>query len=113
MFAYLIMLNDPSPHTLLCVEEPENQLYPKLLAVLAEEFRSYSGKGGQVFISTHSPDLLNAVELSELFCLVKEDGFTNIFKASDSPLITNLYNAGDALGYLWTQDLLFEEAFTK
>jgi len=113
MFAYLIMLNDPSPHTLLCVEEPENQLYPKLLAVLAEEFRLYSGKGGQVFISTHSPDLLNAVELSELFCLVKEDGFTKIYRASDSHLITRLYNEGDMLGHLWSQDLLFEEAFKR
>ena len=31
MFAYLILLYDPQPHPLLCVEEPENQLYPKLL----------------------------------------------------------------------------------
>ena len=113
MFAYLIMLNDPNPHTLLCVEEPENQLYPKLLAILAEEFRSYSGKGGQVFISTHSPDLLNAVELSELFCLVTEDGFTKIYRASDSPLITSLYKEGDLLGHLWNQDLLFEGAYNQ
>ena len=109
MFAYLIMLNDPNPHTLLCVEEPENQLYPKLLSVLAEEFRAYSEKGGQVFISTHSPDFLNAVELSELFCLVKKDGFSEIFKASDSPLVVSLYKEGDLLGYLWNQELLLEE----
>ena len=31
MFAYLVLLNDPDPHSLLCVAEPENQLYPKLL----------------------------------------------------------------------------------
>jgi predicted ATPase len=103
------MLNDPNPHTLLCVEEPENQLYPQLLPVLAEEFRSYSNAGGQVFISTHSPDFLNAVELSELYILVKEDGFTNIYRASNLPLITSLYKAGDLLGYLWNQDLLLEE----
>jgi predicted ATPase len=109
MFAYLILLNDPKPHTLLCVEEPENQLYPKLLPVLAEEFRAYSNAGGQVFISTHSPDFLNAVELSELYCLVKEDGFTKIYRASDSPLIKSLCAAGDLLGYLWSQELLLEE----
>ena len=109
MFAYLIMLNDPNPHTLLCIEEPENQLYHKLLAVLAEEFRIYSEKGAQVFVSTHSPDFLNAVDLHELFCLVKKDGFTNIHRASDSPLISSLYKEGDLLGYLWNQDLLLEE----
>ena len=26
MFAYLVLLNDPYAHPLLCVEEPENQL---------------------------------------------------------------------------------------
>jgi predicted ATPase len=31
MFAYLLLLHDPSPHPVLCVEEPENQLYPDLL----------------------------------------------------------------------------------
>ena len=109
MFAYLIMLNDPKPHTLLCVEEPENQLYPKLLPVLAEEFRTYSDKGGQVFISTHSPDFLNAVDLSELFCLVKKDGFTEVYRASESQLVASLYKEGDLLGYLWNQELLIEE----
>ena len=58
MFAYLVLLHDPSPHPLLCVEEPENQLYPRLLGELAEEFRAYSERGGQVFVSTHSPDFL-------------------------------------------------------
>ena len=61
MFAYLVLLHDPKPHPLLCVEEPENQLYPTLMAELAEEFRLYAGRGGQVLVSTHSPDFLNAV----------------------------------------------------
>lgn len=56
MLAYLVLLHDPRPHPLLCVEEPENQLYPTLLSELAEEFRAYSVRGGQVFVSTHSPD---------------------------------------------------------
>ena len=40
MFAYLVLLHDPKPHPLLCVEEPENQLYPQLMPELAEEFRA-------------------------------------------------------------------------
>ena len=82
MFTYLLLLKDPEKHALLCVEEPENQLYPQLLFELAEEFRMYSEEGGQVFISTHSPDFLNAVQLDE---------------------------AGDLLGQLWRQGLLLEE----
>lgn len=109
MFSYLVMLKDPEKHALLCVEEPENQLYPQLLQELAEEFRIYSETGGQVFISTHSPDFLNAVRLEELYCLVKENGYTKIYKASQNPLIKALYDEGDLLGQLWRQDLLLEE----
>ena len=52
MFTYLLLLKDPEKHALLCVEEPENQLYPQLLFELAEEFRMYSEEGGQVFGTT-------------------------------------------------------------
>lgn len=110
MFTYLLLLSEPNPHKLLCVEEPENQLYPELLAELSEEFRQYSRIGGQVFISTHSPDFLNAIHLDELYCLVKDDGYTNIVRAMDLPLIKSLYHEGDLLGSLWSQGILFEEA---
>lgn len=103
MFAYLLLLYDPNPHPLLCVEEPENQLYPKLLWELAEEFRAYAGRGGQVFVSTHSPDFLNAVELDEVFWLVKEGGYAKIKRARDDQQIRAYMEAGDKMGYLWKQ----------
>lgn len=103
MFAYLILLYDPSPHPLLCVEEPENQLYPRLLVDLAEEFRHYARQGGQVFISTHSPDFLNACKLDEVFWLVKDNGYTSVKRASDDPQVCAYMNDGDQMGYLWKQ----------
>lgn len=105
MFAYLLLLYDPNPHPLLCVEEPENQLYPQLLWELAEEFRAYATRGGQVFVSTHSPDFLNAVELDEVFWLVKEDGYTKIKRASDDEQLSAFMAEGDKMGYLWKQGL--------
>lgn len=106
MFAYLVLLNDPQPYPLLAVEEPENQLYPELLPELAEEFRSYARRGGQVFISTHSPDFLNALTLEEIYCLRKVDGFTQISRAVDSANLRALVEAGDLPGLLWKQGLL-------
>jgi len=103
LFAYLVLLYDPSPHPLLCVEEPENQLYPQLMAELAEEFRSYANRGGQVFVSTHSPDFLNSTELNEVCWLVKKNGFTEIHRAKDNAQIAAYMEAGDQLGYLWKQ----------
>jgi predicted ATPase len=103
MLAYLVLLHDPSPHPLLCVEEPENQLYPSLLAELAEEFQSYARRGGQVFVSTHSPDFLNAARLEEVFWLHKESGYTTVSRASDDEQIARYMSEGDQLGYLWKQ----------
>jgi len=103
MFAYLVLLHDPKPHPLLCVEEPENQLYPHLMAELAEEFRSYARRGGQVFVSTHSPDFLNALELDEVCWLVKQRGCSQIHRAKDDTQIAAYMADGDQLGYLWKQ----------
>ncbi len=109
MFAYLVLLYDPQPHPLLAVEEPENQLYPELLHELIEEFRSYARRGGQVFVSTHSPDFLNGARLEEIYWLEKQEGFTRIRRASDVELLRNLVAEGDLPGALWRQGL-FEGA---
>jgi predicted ATPase len=106
MFAYLVLLHDPKPHPLLCVEEPENQLYPTLLGVLAEEFIDYARRGGQVFVSTHSPDFLDAAPLESIFVLSKTQGITTVFRAADDPNLVNLVREGDKPGLLWRQKLL-------
>jgi predicted ATPase len=105
MFAYLVLLHDPKPHPLLCVEEPENQLYPNLMEELAEEFQSYASRGGQVFVSTHSPDFLNAVPVQSLFVISKEHGLSVIRPAAQFDQISNLVDAGDKLGWLWRQGM--------
>ncbi|TVP76466.1 MAG: chromosome segregation protein SMC [Puniceicoccaceae bacterium] len=103
MLAYLTLLYDPEPHPLLCVEEPENQLYPSLLLELGEEFREYSQRGGQVFVSSHSPDFLNGIELDEVFWLQKVDGYTQIKRARNDKQIAAYMADGDKMGYLWKQ----------
>jgi predicted ATPase len=105
MLAYLVLLYDPAPHPLLCVEEPENQLYPSLLWDLAEEFRAYAERGGQVFVTTHSPDFLNAAQLEEVFWLVKTDGYTEVLRAAENEQISAYMAEGDQMGYLWKQGL--------
>ncbi len=100
MFAYLILLHEPNPHPLLCIEEPENFLHPDLLLQLAEEIREYSERGGQVLVSSHSPDFVNGVELEELYFLVKRNGFAEIKAAKDDELVRQLATENQ-LGWLW------------
>lgn len=105
MFAYLVLLYDPQPHPLLCVEEPENQLYPTLMQELAEEFMAYS-REGQVFVSTHSPDFVNGVPLESLYWLSKSDGLTHVRRARNDEQFRALVEEGDLPGALWKQGLL-------
>ena len=109
MFAYLVLLHDPKPYPLLAVEEPENQLYPSLLGELIEEFRDYASRGGQAFVSTHSPDFLSGAKLDEIYWLQKVDGFSVVRRGSDSQLLRDLVEEGDLPGALWKQRL-FEGA---
>ena len=107
IFAYLVLLYDPKPQPMLVVEEPENYLYYEFLQELAEEFRAYANLGGQVFVSTHSPEFLNGVELKEIFGLVKRNGSSTVERAYKSETLRSMFESGDfLLGPLFRQGIL-------
>ncbi len=110
MLAYLVLLNDPEPPPLLGVEEPENGLHPKLLEVLAEEFRAHArgGEGSrptQVFVSSHSPYFINALRPEELWVMQRErDGYAAVSRADTIRGVTEFCQEGARLGSLWYED---------
>lgn len=110
MFCYLLLLNDPNPPPFVCIEEPEKGLYHKLLETLASEFREHAtGKKGasQIFITTHQPYFVDALQPNEVWILEKGvDGFSTIKRASDDSLINNLVEQELPLGGLWYSDYL-------
>lgn len=110
VFAYLLLLEDPTPPPFLCIEEPENGLYHKLLETLATEFREHAtGQrgGSQIFITTHQPYFVDALSPEEVWVLEKrDDGFSSIHRASDNPIVKNMAAEGLALGGLWYSDYL-------
>ena len=110
VFAYLLLLKDPSPPPFLCIEEPENGLYHKLLESLADEFREHASRrrgGSQVFITTHQPYFVNSLDPEEVWILEKgEDGFSTIRRGSDDPIVINMVAEGLPLGGLWYSDYL-------
>ncbi len=110
VFAYLLMLEDPTPPPFFCIEEPENGLYHKLLETLAREFRQHATgrKGGsQIFVTTHQPYFVDALAPEEVWVMEKvADGATSIRRASEDPLIVNLVDEGLPLGGLWYSDYL-------
>lgn len=55
----LAVLADPSPPSLIAIDEPETGLHPSMLPIVAEYARQASIKS-QVILTTHSPDFLDA-----------------------------------------------------
>ena len=108
VFAYLLMLYDPLPPPFICIEEPENGLYHKLLEVLASEFRTHAtGKRNapQIFVTTHQPYFVDALKPDETWVLEKQpDGFSTIRRASDDEIVKAMVEEGLPLGGLWYSD---------
>lgn len=112
VFAYLLMLEDPQPPPFICIEEPENGLYHKLLESLAGEFRAHATgrkNSSQIFITTHQPYFVDALYPEEVWILEKgEDGFSTIQRSSSIELVKNMVREGLPLGGLWYSDYLDE-----
>ena len=110
VFAYLLMLEDPQPPPFICIEEPENGLYHKLLELLAEEFRRHAAarrNAPQIFVTTHQPYFVDALMPEETWVLEKAvDGFATISRASDDAVVQAMVEEGLPLGGLWYSDYL-------
>ena len=113
VFAYLLMLEDPEPPPFICIEEPENGLYHKLLEVLADEFRNNATgrrNAPQIFVTTHQPYFVDALTPEETWVLEKQaDGFATIRRASDDPIVSAMVEEGLPLGSLWYSEYLEPE----
>ncbi len=103
MLAYLTLLHDPEPPQLIGIEEPENQLHPRLLPELAEECR-VAASASQLMVTTHSPFFVNALRPDEVWVLYRgDDGYTRARRAADMHGIKEFVENGAMLGQLWME----------
>ena len=84
----------------------------RLASSLAGEFREHAtGRKGssQIFITTHQPYFVDALEPNEVWVLEKgSDGFSTAKRADESEFVQNMVNEGQPLGALWYSDYLDE-----
>lgn len=103
MLAYLTVLYDPSPPQLIGIEEPENQLHPRLLPELAEECRKATERT-QLMVTTHSPFFVSGLRPEEVWVLYRDEkGFTRARRPADMKGIKEFIAAGAKLGHLWSE----------
>ena len=103
LLAYLVLLHDPDPPSLIGIEEPENFLHPKLLYELAEEC-AVAADSAQVFVSTHSPYFLGPLPPDWVWVMYRgEDGFARAKRTADMRGIREFMAEGAHLGDLWME----------
>lgn len=103
LLAYLTLLNDPNPPQVIGIEEPENQIHPRLLLDIVEECRKATAVS-QLFVTTHSPHFVNGLKPKELWILYRnEKGYTNAKRAYDIDGIKEHCESGAQLGHLWLE----------
>jgi len=92
---------------LVCVDEPELGLHPRVLPVLAGLFRLFSQRT-QVLIATHSPYFLSQFPLEQIAVMRKEGGQGRFKRPSDSAALSReLKELGpEALAQLYVSDEL-------
>lgn len=106
LLAYLTLLHDPDPAPVIGIEEPENQLHPKVVPVLASSIRAMSGRS-QVFVTTHSPEFLRDLQPKELWSIHRgEDGYAKVLRASEDTRVRAMLEAGASLAELWSEGYL-------
>jgi predicted ATPase len=82
--ALLACLRHPVPPPLLIVEEIENGLDPRTMHLIVEEIRAAISSGRtQVLLTTHSPYLLDLLDLSHIVVVEREKG-QPVFRRPDS-----------------------------
>lgn len=90
-------------HGILLIEEPEEQVHPRLHYLLADAIRS-SAVAGQVIVATHAPQFVDALRPDEVWMLFRDDsGTTATRRAADIPRLTAMVDAGGLLGNLWNE----------
>jgi predicted ATPase len=104
LFAYYLLLHEQAPRQLVFIEEPENGLYHQYLTDLAIELSENVGKGykKQLFVTTHSPFFVNALNPKDVWVLKKGiDGFSEIRRTSEYDLVNEMVKEDVPLGDLW------------
>ena len=96
---------------LFCVEELENHLHPRLLETLVELFNQRQTELGpraaQVFVTTHSPYLVDRLNLYDLMVVEKKDGATRCTRPASKDHLRELLEREElGLGELWYSGVL-------
>jgi predicted ATPase len=96
-------LLNPLPPPFVMVDEPETGLHPRLMPVVADMIKT-SAERTQVLVTTHSPDLLNRFDLTDIAVMsrISEEPKATWRRPADRKTLAQMLKAvtGETLGDL-------------
>jgi predicted ATPase len=95
LLCWFVLCMQPNPPSLICIDEPDQGVHPRTLAVLAGLFEKASSRT-QIFLATHSSYFLTQFDLDRIAVFRKENGEACFLKPKDSYTLTqNLLDFGN------------------
>lgn len=80
----LVILKTPDPPPLVCIDEPELGLHPSLMPIVAALLRDAASRT-QLVVATHSPQLVDALDVEHIVIMERVDGETRVQRLQDRP----------------------------
>ena len=106
LVALLALLRHPKPPSLLVIEEIENGLDPRTISLIVDEIRNAVESGQtQVIITTHSPYLLDLLDLSQIILVEREAGVPVFSRPANNESLKE-WSKKFSPGKLYTMDKL-------
>ena len=108
--ALLALLRHPTPPPVIIIEEVENGLDPRTIHLLVDEIRNVVELGRtQVILATHSPYLLDLLDLSHIVLVDRVNGEPTFTRPADQKSLQE-WTKSFGPGQLYTMDLLGRKA---
>ena len=86
LMALTIIAYLPELHGIYLIEEPENGIHPQAVETVFQSLSSVYD--AQVFIATHSPEILSCADVQNILCFSKtESGETDIVSGNNHPAL--------------------------
>jgi len=107
LLCWLALALSPNLPPVICIDEPELGLHPRVLPTLAGAFKLASGRS-QILIATHSPHFLSQFALDDIAVMRKEEGRAAFVRPATSQALRHEVEeiGGEALARLFLSEEL-------
>lgn len=105
LFSLLLLLLDPKPRPLICLDHPDNGLYHDAIDILTFEMREFLRReaSGQIFFTTYNPNTVENLRPSEVYVLSRPEanGQVRAHPVSKSAHVRQMLAEGVGMAALW------------